>query len=175
MVPHDYQEFWQVFSKARATSHLTSPMIVPLTSCRAPHPTMKPCTLLESGQKAMDTYINHSMDAGFSCPSSSAVGAVFFLVSKAGIPGSCIDYSGPKIILCAFELLQESTIITKLDLHAYHVVHIREEDEWKISFNTPTGHYEYLVMPFGLTNAQAVFQALINDILQDMLNRFIFV
>ena len=30
-------------------------------------------------------------------------------------------------------------------------------------------------MPFGLTNAPAVFQALVNDVLRDMLNRFIFV
>ncbi len=42
-------------------------------------------------------------------------------------------------------------------------------------FNTPTGHYEYQVMPFGLVNAPAVFQALINDVLSDMLNRFVFV
>ena len=39
----------------------------------------------------------------------------------------------------------------------------------------PLGHFEYLVMPFGLTNAPAVFQALINDALHNMLNRFVFV
>ncbi|KAK3560616.1 hypothetical protein QTP86_012142 [Hemibagrus guttatus] len=54
-------------------------------------------------------------------------------------------------------------------------LHIRQGDEWKTAFNTPTGHYEYLVMPFGLTNAPAVFQALINDILRDMLEQFVFV
>ena len=30
-------------------------------------------------------------------------------------------------------------------------------------------------MPFGLTNAPAVFQALVNDVLRDMLNKFVFV
>ncbi|KAF7646418.1 hypothetical protein LDENG_00188160 [Lucifuga dentata] len=30
-------------------------------------------------------------------------------------------------------------------------------------------------MPFGLTNAPAVFQALVNDVLRDMINRFVFV
>ena len=30
-------------------------------------------------------------------------------------------------------------------------------------------------MPFGLTNAPAVFQALVNDVLWDMLNKFVFV
>lgn len=52
---------------------------------------------------------------------------------------------------------------------------IRERDEWKTAFNIPSGHYEYLVMPFGLTNAPAVFQALDNDVLRDMLNDFVFV
>lgn len=64
----------------------------------------------------------------------------------------------------------------KLDLRdAYHLVRIREGDEWKMAFNTPLGHFEYLVRPFGLTNAPAVFQALINDVPRDFLNHFVFV
>ncbi len=54
-------------------------------------------------------------------------------------------------------------------------VSIQEGDEWKITFNTPSGHYEYLVMPFGLTNAPAVFQGLVNNVLRDMLNISVFV
>ena len=80
------------------------------------------------------------------------------------------------LISSAFELLKDAKYFTKLDLHnAYHLVRIREGDEWKTAFNTPSGHYEYLVMPFGLTNAPAVFQALLNDVLRDMLDRFVFV
>lgn len=67
-------------------------------------------------------------------------------------------------------------MLTKLDIqNAYHLIRTREGDEWKTAVNTPLGHFEYLVMPFGLTNAPAVFQNLVNDILRDMLNRFIFV
>ncbi len=68
------------------------------------------------------------------------------------------------------------TTCTKLDLrNAYHLVRIREGDEWKTAFNTPRGHFEYRVLPFGLSNAPAVFQALVNDVLRDMLNQFIYV
>lgn len=37
----------------------------------------------------------------------------------------------------------------------------------------PTGHYK-TVMPFGICNAPAAFQNLINDILRDMLGRWVF-
>ncbi|XP_055015782.1 uncharacterized protein LOC129410863 [Boleophthalmus pectinirostris] len=80
------------------------------------------------------------------------------------------------LIDSAFEPLHQATIFTKLDLrNAYHLVRIRQGDEWKTAFNTPLGHFEYLVMPFGLTNAPAVFQTLVNDVLRDMLNKFVFV
>ncbi|XP_032882245.1 uncharacterized protein LOC116976461, partial [Amblyraja radiata] len=80
------------------------------------------------------------------------------------------------LISSAFELLKDAAVFTKLDLrNAYHLVRIRDGDEWKTAFNTPSGHYEYLVMPFGLTNAPAVFQGMVNDVLRDMLNRFVFV
>ena len=75
-----------------------------------------------------------------------------------------------------FVPLRGVTVFTKLDLrNAYHLVRIREGDEWKTGFTTPLGHFEYLVMPFGLTNAPEVFQALVNDILRDMLHQFVFV
>lgn len=72
-----------------------------------------------------------------------------------------------------FEPLSSATIFSKLDLRsAYH--RIREGDEWT-AFNTPLGHFEYLVMLFGLTKAPAVFQALVNDVLRDMINVFVVV
>ena len=136
----------------------------------------------------MDEYINNSLAAGIIRPSSSPAGAGFFFVDKKDKSlRPCIDYRGLNdvtiknryplpLISSAFELLQGSSVFTKLDLrNAYHLVRIREGDEWKTAFNTPRGHYEYLVMPFGLTNAPAIFQALVNDVLRDFLNVFVFV
>lgn len=74
-----------------------------------------------------------------------------------------------------FKLLQGASVFTKLNLrNPYHVVRIREGDEWKMAFNTRLGHFKSLVMPSGLTNAPAVFQVFINDVLRDFLNLFVY-
>ncbi|KAL0194835.1 hypothetical protein M9458_008407, partial [Cirrhinus mrigala] len=73
----------------------------------------------------------------------------------------------------ALDALSGAHFFTKLDLRsAYNLVRIREGDELKTAFITPTGHYETLVMPFGLCNSPAAFQHFINDVLRDTLGRW---
>jgi hypothetical protein len=133
----------------------------------------------------MDNYIRESLEAGFIRPSTCPAGGgffFFFVGKKDGGLRPCIDYRGLNRIMinnhyplplmfAALGLAQGAQFLTKLDLrNAYNLVRIREGDEWKTGFNTPSGHYEYLVMPFGLSNSPSVFQALVNDTLRDMLN-----
>lgn len=99
----------------------------------------------------------------------------------------CLDYRGLNnitiknkyplpLIDSAFGPLHDATVFSKLDLsNAYHLVRISEGDEWKTALNSHLGHFEYLVMPFALTNAPAIFQALSNNVLRDMLDNFYFV
>ena len=189
-VPECYHGLRQVFNKARATSlppHRPYDCAIDLLSGTTP-PKGHLYSLSPPERKAMEDYIRDSLAAGIIRPSSSPAGAGFFFVGKKdGSLRPCIDYRGLNditvknryplpLLTSAFELLQGATVFTKLDLrNAYHLVRIRAGDEWKTAFNTHTGHYEYLVMPFGLTNAPAVFQALVNDVLRDMLNKFVFV
>ena len=47
---------------------------------------------------------------------------------------------------------------------------IKEGDEWKAAFTTPEVFFEPTVMFFGLTNSPAMFQAMINKLLRDLIN-----
>ena len=47
---------------------------------------------------------------------------------------------------------------------------IKEEDEWKVAFMMPEGSFEPTVMFFGLTNSPAMFQAMMNELLRNLIN-----
>ena len=52
----------------------------------------------------------------------------------------------------------------------YNNVRIKEEDEQKTAFTTPEGLFEPMVIFFGLTNLPAIFQVIMNKLLQDLIN-----
>ena len=152
----------------------------------APLPVGRLYNLSVLKKETMRNYISESLASGIIRPFSSPVAAGFFFVAKKdGSLRPCIDYRQLNYITVknkyplpllssTFKPLTHATVFTKLDLrNAYHLVRIREGDEWKTGFNTHLGHFEYLIMPFGLTNAPAVFQALVNDVLRDFLNTFV--
>ena len=47
---------------------------------------------------------------------------------------------------------------------------IKEGDEWKMIFTTPERSFEPTVMFFRLTNSLATFQAMMNELLRDLIN-----
>ena len=62
-------------------------------------------------------------------------------------------------------------LFTKIDLRwGYNNVRIKEGDEWKAAFTTPEGSFEPTVMFFRLTNSPATFQAMMNELLRDLIN-----
>ena len=55
--------------------------------------------------------------------------------------------------------------------NSYHLIRIKEGDEWKTAFRCRYGLFEYTVMSFSLVNAPATFQGMINNIFRDILNQ----
>ena len=95
----------------------------------------------------MKDYIIDALRLGLIRPSTSPAAAPFFFVGKKdGGLRPCIDYRGLNnitrknkyplpLMSTAFERLQGATVFTKLDLrNAYHLVRIRDGDEWKTAF-----------------------------------------
>jgi hypothetical protein len=100
---------------------------------------------------------------------SSAAIPILFVKKPGGGLRFCVDYRKLNEItrkdryplLLITETLRSfarAKWLIKLNVSAvFHKIRIREGDEWKITFRTRYGLYEWLVIPFGLTETSVTF------------------
>lgn len=131
------------------------------------------------------TLLEH-LDKGYIRASQSPAAApVLFAKKPGGGLRFCVDYRGLNAITVkdryplpliheTLRQIAEAKWITKLDVRAaFHRIRVKAGDEWKTSFNTRYGLYEWQVMPFGLANGPAVFQRYVNWVLREFLDDFV--
>jgi len=127
-------------------------------------------------------FVKKQLRKGYIRPSKSLQTVLVFFVGKK---------DGKKMIVQDYRYLNEWTVknnyplplisdvlenigmkkvFMKMDLRWGYNMRIKEGDEWKVAFTTPEGSFEPMVMFFGLTNSSATFQAIMNELLRDLVN-----
>jgi len=107
---------------------------------------------------------------------------VFFVGKKDGSKRMVMDYRNLNdqtiknnyplpLITELIDNMGSKKVFTKMDLRwGFNNIRIKEGDEWKEVFITYIGSFKPTVMFFGMTNLLATFQAMMNEILRDLIN-----
>ena len=190
-VPAEYSDYSDVFSAENAAElpENTGMNKHAIELEEGKQPPFGPIYSLEPVElETLKTYIKTNVANGFIRPSKSPAGApILFDKKPERSLRLCIDYRGLNNITIknryplsfigeSLNQLGRAKRLTQLDLtNAYHLMRIREGNEWKTAFRTRYEHFKYQVMPFGLSNTPATFQGYVNKILAKKLDIFVIV
>ena len=158
LIPAQDWDFVEVFSKKKAETLAPHWPIDHAIDLEPGHtiPYGRIYNLSEAELKMLKAYIERNLANGFiQRSSSSAAAPILFAKKKERGPWLCVDYRAINsatvkhryplpLISEMFDRLGEARIFTKLDLwNAYHLIRIKEGDEYKTAFRTRYGQFEY--------------------------------
>ena len=141
-------------------------------------------------QRELDNQIGTLLRHGLISPSTSEWRSPVVMVKKAdGSNRLTCDYRKLNSITetenfplprleDVWDLVGESgaTVFSTLDLASgFWQIQLDPETKHKTSFVTRNGQYQWEVLPFGLKNSPATFQAVMNEVLKDLLNTCVIV
>jgi len=141
-------------------------------------------SLSREEREEVQKFVEDQLRKGYIRPSRSPqMSPVHFVAKKDGIQRMVQDYRYLNqwtvknkyplpLIADILDRVGKRKVFTKLDLRwGYNNVRIKKRDEWKVAFTTHIRAYKPTVMYFGLTNSPATFQAMINNLFQDLINK----
>ncbi|CEL62327.1 hypothetical protein RSOLAG1IB_10380 [Rhizoctonia solani AG-1 IB] len=183
-IPTQYHKFAKVFGKEefnKLPPHWSYDIEIELTE---EGPLNSPLySMTDAESVTLKQWLEDELKAGKIRPSKSPISSpVMFVPKKDGSRRLVVDYRKlnnrskknvyplprPDDLMSK---LRGAKLFTKLDLRwGYNNVRVKEGDEWKTAFRTKYGLFETLVMPFGLSGAPGAFQAMMNEIFQDLLD-----
>ena len=174
LVPQEYHELLPAFEKGQKTSLPPHRPGIDLEINMEEGKGLPDQKIYPPGAEELETvqeYIQTNQDRGWIREAFTDGGSpIIFVKKKDGSLRLCVDYRVLNevtkkdryplpLIGEALDRLHTAKYFTKLDIkEAYHNVRIKKGDEWKTTFTSKYGTYEYLVMLFGLCNAPATFQ-----------------
>jgi len=140
--------------------------------------------LSKNEREEVQNFVEDQLRKGYIRPSKSPqILPVLFVGKKNGSKRMVMDYCNLNdqtvknnyplpLITDLINNMDNKKVFTKIDLRwGFNNVRIKEGDEWKGVFITHVGSFEPTVMFFGMTNLPATFQAIMNEILRDLINK----
>ena len=140
--------------------------------------------LSKNKREEVQNFVEDQLRKGYIRPSKfPQMSPVFFVGKKDRSKQMVMDYHNLNdqtvknnyplpLITELIDNMGSKKVFTKMDLRwGFNNVRIKEGDEWKEAFTTYIGSFEPTVMFFGMTNLPATFQAMMNEILRDLINK----
>jgi len=184
MVPKKFLKWRKVFGKIESERMLTKKIWNHAIDLKK---TFKPWKgkiypLSKNEREEVQNFMEDQLRKGYIRPSKSPqTSPVFFVGKKDGNKWMVIDYHNLNsqtvknnyllpLITELIDNMGSKRVFTKMDLRwGFNNVRIKG-DEWKGAFIMYIGLFEPTVMFFRMTNSPATFQAMMNEILRDLIN-----
>jgi hypothetical protein len=187
-IPEEYQRHAKVFSEEEARQFPKSSPWDHAIELKEGAPKALDCKIYPitpTEDEALKKFLKDMQEKGYIRPSKSPYASPFFFVRKKdGKLRPVQDYCKLNefmiqnryplpLIPDLISQVRDARIFTKFDVReGYNNVLIKEGDQHKAVFKTKYGLWEPLVMFFGLTNSPATFQAMMDYILEPIINLF---
>ena len=138
-------------------------------------------TLVEEHiQRMLKANLIRPSNSPFSSPSllvKKKDGTTRFITDLRGVNAKTVPdvYQIPRIS-DLLALLGGNQYFTTLDcLSGFFQIEVQESDRFKTAFATHCGHFEYCVLPQGLMNSPRTYQRIMEIILRDYLEKFVYI